>query len=64
MIRIQDKGSRFVVLSQQEYQNKMLGQLNTDLNYDSLDHVRLITSRCGTTIWVFQQLEEHLIPDL
>ena len=38
VIRIQDKGSRFVVLSQQEYQTKMLGQLNNDLHYDSLDH--------------------------
>ena len=37
VIRIQDKGSRFVVLSQQEYQNKMLGQLNNDLHYDSVD---------------------------
>ena len=37
VIRIQDKGSRFVVLSQQEYQNKILGQLNNDLHYDSID---------------------------
>ena len=37
VIRIQDKSSRFVVLSQQEYQNKILGQLNNDLHYDSVD---------------------------
>ena len=37
IIRILDKGSRFVVLSQQEYQNKILTQLNNDLHYDSLD---------------------------
>ena len=37
VIRIQDKGSRFVVLSQQEYQNKILGQLNNDLHYDTID---------------------------
>ena len=29
--------SRFVVLSQQEYQNKILEQLNNDLYYDSLN---------------------------
>lgn len=36
IIRIQDKGSRFVVFSQHEYHNKILGQLN-NLHYDSLD---------------------------
>ena len=38
MITIQDKGSRFVVLGQQEYQNMMLAQLNNYLHYDILDH--------------------------
>ena len=37
VIRIQDKGSRFVVLSQQEYQNKIPGHLNNDSHYDSID---------------------------
>ena len=37
VIRIQEKGSRFVILSQQEYQDKMLRQLNNDLHYDRID---------------------------
>ena len=37
VIRIQDKGSRFVVLSQHEYHNKIPGQLHNNLHYDSLD---------------------------
>ena len=36
ILRIQDKDSRFFVLSQQEYQNKMLRQLDNDLHYDGL----------------------------
>ena len=36
ILRIQDKGSRFFVLSQQEYQNKILRQLDNDLHYDGL----------------------------
>ena len=50
VIRIQDKGSRFLVLSQQEYQNKMLGQLNSDLHYDSLD--------CDPTLDHFEVVKE------
>ena len=38
VIRIQDKGSRFVILSQNEYKDKMLGQLNNDLHYNKLNH--------------------------
>ena len=37
VIRIQDKGSRFVILNRQEYQSKMLGQLNNSLHYDIVD---------------------------
>ncbi|XP_015775349.1 PREDICTED: uncharacterized protein LOC107353542 [Acropora digitifera] len=37
IIRIQDKGSRFVTLNRQEYQSKMLGQLNNSLHYDIVD---------------------------
>ena len=37
IIRIQDKGSRFVILNRQEYHNKMLGQLNNSLHYDKVD---------------------------
>ena len=33
VIRIQDKGSRFVVLNPEDYENKMLGQLNNELHY-------------------------------
>lgn len=39
ILRIQDKGSRFFVLSQQEYQNKILRQLDNDLHYDGLHSV-------------------------
>ena len=38
VFRIQDKGSRFVIISQNEYKDKMLGQLNNDLHYNKLDH--------------------------
>ena len=38
VFRIQDKGSRFVIISQNEYQDKMLGQLNNDLRYNKLNH--------------------------
>ena len=38
VFRIQDKGSRFVIISQNEYQDKMLGQLNNDLHYNKPNH--------------------------
>ena len=38
VFRIQDKGSRFVSISQNEYKDKMLAQLNNDLHYNKLDH--------------------------
>ena len=38
VFRIQDKGSRFVIVSQNEYKDKMLGQLSNDLHYNKLDH--------------------------
>ena len=38
VFRIQDKGSRFVILSQNEYREKMLEQLNNNLHYDKLNH--------------------------
>ena len=50
VIRIQDKSSRFVVLRQQEYQNKMIGQLNNDLHYDGLD--------CDPTLDHFEVVKE------
>ena len=37
VIRIQDKGSRFVILNQEEYQDKMLGQLNNYLHYNKVN---------------------------
>ena len=37
IIRIQDKGSRFVILNREEYHSKMLGQLNNSLHYDKVD---------------------------
>ena len=36
VFRIQDKGSRFVIISQNECQDKMLGQLNNDRHYNKL----------------------------
>ena len=38
VFRIQDKGSRFVIISQNEYQDKMLGQLSNDLHYNKLNY--------------------------
>ena len=32
------RGSRFVIISQNEYKDKMLGQLNNDLHYNKLNH--------------------------
>lgn len=37
IIRIQDKGSRFVILNREEYHSKMLGQLNNSLHYNKVD---------------------------
>ena len=36
VIRIQDKGFRFVILEKQDYVDKMLGQLNNTLHYNQL----------------------------
>ena len=36
IIRIQDKGSRFVSLNPADYEDKMFGQLNNELHYKSL----------------------------
>ncbi|XP_068690032.1 uncharacterized protein [Montipora foliosa] len=36
-IRIQDKGSKFVILDKTEYSSKMLGQLENPLHYKKLD---------------------------
>ena len=35
---IQDKGSRFVILAKDEYQDKMLEKLNKSLHYNKLKH--------------------------
>ena len=37
VIQIQDKGSKFVILDQTEYSDKMLGQLENPLHYRTLD---------------------------
>ena len=37
IFRIQNKGSRFVIISQNEYKNEMLRQLNNDLHNEQLD---------------------------
>ena len=36
MIRIQDKGSRFVLIDEKDYEEKMFGQLNNQFYYKSL----------------------------
>ena len=38
VFRIQDKGSRFVIVSKNEYQDKMFEQLNNNLHYDKLNY--------------------------
>lgn len=37
VIKIQDKGSKFVILEQTEYSDKMLSQLENPLHYKTLD---------------------------
>ena len=37
MVRIQDKGSRFVILNQEEYRDKMLRHLNNSLHYNKVN---------------------------
>lgn len=53
MIRIQDKGSRFVLIDVKDYEEKMFGQLNNQLHYKSLQsdptpkHLALVESWCA-----------------
>ena len=53
VIRIQDKGSRFVVLNPEDYENKMLGQLNNELHYKLVQsdptskHISLVEKWCS-----------------
>ena len=53
VIRIQDKGSRFVLIDDKEYEEKMFGQLNNRLHYKSLQpdptskHLALVQSWCS-----------------
>ena len=52
-IRIQDKGSRFALINSNEYNNKMLGQLNNPLHYKVLEsdptteHLGLVERWCS-----------------
>jgi hypothetical protein len=52
-IRIQDKGSRFVLINSTEYNDKMLGQLNNQLHYKVLKsdpttkHLGLVEQWCS-----------------
>ena len=52
-IRIQDKGSRFALINSNEYNNKMLGQLNNPLHYKVLEsdptteHLGLVEQWCS-----------------
>ena len=53
VIRIQDKGSRFVLIDVKDYEEKMFGQLNNQLHYKSLQsdptskHLALVDSWCS-----------------
>ena len=53
VIRIQDKGSRFVLIDEKEYEEKMFGQLNNQLQYKPLQsdptskHLALVESWCS-----------------
>ena len=53
VIRIQDKGSRFVLIDEKEYEEKMFGQLNNQLPYKPLQldptpkHLALVESWCS-----------------
>ena len=52
-IRIQDKGSRFALINSNEYNNKMVGQLNNPLHYKVLEsdptteHLGLVEQWCS-----------------
>ena len=52
VIRIQDKGSRFVVINSFDYKEKMLGQLNNELHYKPLQsdptskHISVVEKWC------------------
>lgn len=61
VITIQDKGSRFVVLGQQEYQNMMLAQLNNYLHYDILDHDPALDHSEVVKEWSRKQFSEGQI---
>ena len=56
VIRIQDKGSRFVLIDKGEYEDKMFGQLHNQLHYKSLQedptnrHLAVVESWCNK--WV------------
>ena len=53
VIRIQDKGSRFVLIDGKEYEEKMFGQLNNQLHYKTLQsdptskHLASVDSWCS-----------------
>ena len=52
IIRIQDKGSRFVLISRKDYTSKMLDQLQNPLHYRQLslnpsdDHLNIVQAWC------------------
>ena len=53
VIRIQDKGSRFVLLSSADYEEKMFGHLNNELHYNRLQlgptpkHISVVERWCS-----------------
>ncbi|PFX13953.1 putative G-protein coupled receptor 133 [Stylophora pistillata] len=51
VFRIQDKGSRLVIISQNEYQDKMLRQLNNDIHYTKLSQDPTIDHFDKVKIW-------------
>ncbi|XP_068741769.1 uncharacterized protein [Montipora capricornis] len=61
VIKIQDKGSKFVILDQTEYSDKMLGQLENPLHYETLDSDPSINSVHSISKWSNKWLLEGQI---
>ncbi|XP_068675647.1 uncharacterized protein [Montipora foliosa] len=61
VIKIQDKGSKFVILDQTEFSDKMLGQLENPLHYETLDSDPSINSVHSISKWSNKWLLEGQI---
>ena len=61
VIKIQDKGSKFVILDQTEYSDEMLGQLENPLHYETLHSDPSINSVHSISKWSNKWLLEGQI---